>query len=339
MSGPKVVLWRPMYDPRGAEMLAQAGADVQIVDSDSVEEVKAAVTDARALWIRYPLPVTAEILDAAPDLVTVSTSGFGYDKIDVPAATERGILVINNQGFGRIPVAEHTVMLLLAIVKQLLWCDRTARDGSAWERRSGLEIFELEGKTVGLIGLGWVGSEVARKLHHGFGCRVLGYDPFVDARIPALAGVERHGNLMVMLPECFTLCVCPELTPSARKMVNAEVFAALPRGAFVVNTARGGTMDYDALAEALDSGHIAAAAIDVFDPEPLPDGHPLLRSDKVLMTPHTGGLTVETSRRVSQNAIRQMMMVLKGDLPPFALNPEVWETPQSRRPRPNVKAQ
>lgn len=143
-----------MYDPSGQQQLEAAGAAVSVVDSSDQRDLTAALPDAKGLWARYPEAVTAEIMDAAEDLVVVSTSGFGYDKIDIAAATERGILVVNNQGFGRIPVAEHTLMLMLATMKRLMWSDTATRDGSGWDQRSGLGLYELEGKTVGIIGLG-----------------------------------------------------------------------------------------------------------------------------------------------------------------------------------------
>ncbi|MGE4219771.1 MAG: NAD(P)-dependent oxidoreductase [Alphaproteobacteria bacterium] len=336
MSGEKIVLWRPMYDPAGAEKLRQRGAQVEVVDSDNPADVKKALADAKALWVRYPQTVTADILDSGRDLVCVSTSGFGYDRVDIPAATERGILVVNNQGFGRVPVSEHTLMLLLATLKQYMWSDGATRDGSAWDKRSGLPIYELEGKTVGIIGLGWVGSELARKLKLAFHCRVLGYDPYVDPRIPLLVGIERMGNLMDMLGQCDLLCMCPELTEETRMMIGKKELAALPKGAFVVNTSRGRVLDLEALADAVDSGHVAAAGIDVFEPEPLPPGHRILKHDRITVTPHIAGMTMETSMRLTENAVEQMLTVLNGDVPPFPLNPQVWDAPQSRRPRPNA---
>lgn len=335
MSG-KIVLWRPMYDPTGQQQLEAAGAKVTTVDSDDANDVIAALPGARALWVRYPQTVTEAILDAADDLVVLSTSGFGYDKIDIPAATRRGILIVNNQGFGRIPVSEHTLMLVLATIKQLFWSDAATRDGSGWDQRSGMEIYELEGKTVGIVGLGWIGSELARKLTLAFRCHVLGYDPYCDPRIPFVAEVERRSNLLEMLGECDILCVCPELTETSRGLIGKAALAALPKGAFVVNTSRGQVLDLDALAIALESGHIAAAGLDVYEPEPLPDGHPILKNPRVVLTPHTAGLSVETTRRMTKNAVEQMLTAMHGDLPPFVLNPEAWDGPQSRRPRPNV---
>lgn len=336
MSGPKIVLWRPMYDPEGKRQLESAGSDVTVVDSAEPDDLKAALPGARGLWVRYPQAATEDILDAAGDLVVLSTSGFGYDKIDIAAATRRGILVVNNQGFGRIPVSEHTLMLTLATMKQLLWSDAAARDGSGWDQRSGMEIYELEGKTVGIVGLGWIGSELARKLRLAFRCRVLGYDPYVDPRLATLAEVERVGDLTEFLGRCEILCLCPELTETSRGMIGAKELAALPGGAFVINTSRGQVLDLDALAAAVDSGHVAGAGLDVYEPEPLPAGHPILEHKRIMLTPHTAGLSAETTTRMTHNAIAQLLAAVRGEMPPFPLNPEAWDGPQSRRPRPNT---
>ena len=302
MAEGKVALWRPMYHPQGHQMLTEAGLDVVIVDSANADEIKQVLYGARALWVRTPERVTAEILKSGTELVVVSTSGFGTDNIDIPAATERGILVVNHQGFGRVPVSEHTIMMMLAAAKQLVWSDRGVRDGSAWSNRSGLQISELEGKTVGIIGLGYIGSEIARKLKYGFNCRVLAYDPHVNPRIARLVDAQLVKDLHTMLPECQFLVLVPELTPESRGMIGAKELAALPTGAIVVNTGRGQVLDFDALNDALENGKLFAAAIDAYFPEPLPAERPLLRNPKVTLSPHIAGTTVEASLQLARSA-------------------------------------
>jgi phosphoglycerate dehydrogenase-like enzyme len=329
----KVVLWRPMYDPQGHQILTGAGLGVVIVDSANAGEIKQALHGARALWVRTPERVTAEILDSGNELVVVSTSGYGTDNIDIAAATDRGILVVNHQGFGRVPVSEHTVLLMLASAKQLLWGDRGVRDGTAWSNRSGLQISELEGKSVGIVGLGYIGSEVARKLKYGFNCRVFAYDPNVNPRIARLVGAQLVKDLYTMLPECQFLVLVPELTPEARGMIGAKELAALPVGAVVVNTGRGQVLDYDALNDALENNHLSAAALDVYYPEPLPAGHPLLRNPRVTLSPHVAGTTVETSLQLARSAAEQIFTALSGELPAFPTNKVAWDGPNSRRPK------
>jgi phosphoglycerate dehydrogenase-like enzyme len=332
MNRAKVVLWRPMYDPAGARLLEQVGASVTVVDSSDPNEVKKELRDASALWVRTPEKLTRDLLAAAPELVVVSTSGFGTDNVDLKAATELGILVVNHPGFGRVPVAEHTVLMVLACLKQLVWSDRATRDGSAWGLRTGLEFFELEGKTVGLLGTGYIGSDVARKLTLGFRARVVAYDPHVDPRIPLVTGIEMAATLENMLEQAQILCICAELTDETRGMIGAPQLRRLPKGAIVVNTARGQILDVDALAAAMDDGHIRAAGLDVVYPEPLPAGHPLLSRADVILSPHTGGLSVETSARLARSAAEQISAALSGAMPRYPVNRQAWEATASRRP-------
>lgn len=333
MTKPKVVLWRPMYDQIGHKLLADGGADVVVVDSPDAGQVKQALHGARALYVRTPERVTADVLEAGRDLVVVSTSGFGTDNIDLKAATAQGILVVNHPGFGRVPVAEHAIMLILAAAKQLVWGDKGARDGTAWAERTGQEFFELDGKTVGIVGLGFIGSELARKLRYGFRCRVLGYDPYVNPRLALVTDVEMQSSLPDMLKQCQVLVLVPELTDETRNMIGAKELGLLPKGAVVVNTGRGQVLDLAALAQALDSGHLFAAGLDVVYPEPLAAGHALLKHKKVVFSPHTAGMTRETTFRLAHSAADQIMTALKGDLPRYPVNPAAWQGAASRRPK------
>ena len=334
MSEAHVVLWRSMYDSSGADQFRKAGCRVTVVDSAAEDAVIEALGDARALWVRYPQQVTARVLDAGTSLEIVSSSGFGTDNIDIDAATERGILVVNQRGFGRIPVSEHNVMLMLALAHRLRWADEGARDGSAWDKRADYPTFDLEGKTVGILGLGHVGSETARKLTAAFKCTVLAYDPYVDPRIPFLCGATMVSELSSLLPKVRFLCLCPELTPETKNIIGPDELAMLPKDAFVVNASRGGALDLEALLAALDAGRIAGAALDVYQPEPLPQGHRLLKHPNVILTPHTAGLTVETNAHLAKSAIDQILIALRGDMPRFPKNPAAWEGPRSRRKRP-----
>lgn len=333
MSKPKVVLWRPMYNKIGHDLLDTGGADVVVVDSSEADELKQVLHGAKALWVRTPERVTADILDAGKDLVVVSTSGFGTDNIDIPAATERGILVVNHRGIGRVPVSEHSVMLILAVAKRLVWGDRATRDTSAWSERSNFSFVELDGKTVGIVGLGFIGSELARKLKYGFRCRVLGYDPYADPRLTRLVDAEMCVDLKEMLAQCQVLVLVPELTDETRMMIGEAELAALPKGAIVVNTGRGNVLDLDALSDALDSGHLFGAGLDVVFPEPLAAGHPLLNNPNVTFSPHVAGGTVESSIVSSESAADQILTAVSGDLPKFPVNPAAWEAANSRRPQ------
>lgn len=333
MAKPKVVVWRPMYDQIGHKLFQEAGADLVVVDSTDAQAVMAELPDAKAIWVRTPERITADMMDAAPELAVISTSGFGTDNVDIPAATERGILVVNNLGFGRQSVSEHTVMLMLAVMNRLTWGDASTRDGSGWEGRTNVAFRLLEGCTVGVVGLGYIGSELSRKLTAGFRCRVIGYDPYVNKRIPPSVGAEMAASLDDLLKQVSVLCLCAELTDETRNMISKRELELLPKGAVVVNTARGAILDIDALSEAIESGHIFGAGIDTTFPEPLPDSHPIYRQDNVIFTPHTAGLTSETATAQTKFAVDQVMTLLKGGEATFPVNPEAWDGKASRKPK------
>lgn len=333
MAKPKVVVWRPMYDQIGHKLLEEAGADLVVVDTTDAQAVMAELPDAKAIWVRTPERITADMMDAAPELVVISTSGFGTDNVDIPAATERGILVVNNLGFGRKPVSEHTVMLLLAVMNRLSWGDRSTRDASGWSARTNVSFRELEGSTVGIVGLGYIGSELARKLHHGFRCTVLGYDPHVNPRLPLAAGAQMVERLDDLLKQVSVLCICAELNDETRNMISERELALLPKGSVVVNTARGQILDLDALSDALGSGHVFGAGIDTTYPEPLPSSHPIFAQENVIFTPHTAGLTSETATEQTRFSVSQIMDVVGGRAPIFPVNPDAWDGAASRQPK------
>ena len=331
MAKPKIVIWRPMYDQIGHKLFEEAGAEIVVVDSTDAQAVMAELPDAQAIWVRTPERISADMMDAAPELMVISTSGFGTDNVDIPAATTRGILVVNNLGFGRQSVSEHTVMLMLAVMNRLTWGDNSTRDGSGWEGRTNVTFRLLEGCTVGIIGLGYIGSELSRKLTSGFRCRVVGYDPYVNKRIPPSVGAVMVDDLDELLKQVSVLCLCAELSDETRNMISKRELALLPRGAVIVNTARGQILDLDALSDALASGHIFGAGLDATFPEPLPDPHPIYSEDNVIFTPHTAGLTAETATAQTRFAVDQVMSVLSGGEPTFPVNPEAWQGKASRR--------
>jgi D-3-phosphoglycerate dehydrogenase len=321
-----------MYHPIGHKLLEKAGVDIVVIDSSDVGEVKQALHGARVIWVRTPERVTADTLDAGKDLIAVSSSAFGTDNIDIAAATARGILVFNHRGFGRTSVSEHAIMLILASMKRLLWGDKSVRDGSAWAVRSDLSLGELEGSTVGIIGIGFVGSELARKLRWGFRCRVLGYDPYADSRLTRIADVEMLTDLFELVRQSRVLVLAPALTDETRGMIGAAELASLPKNAVVINVSRGQVLDLDALARALDDGHLLAAGLDVFYPEPLPSTHPLMSNPKVTLSPHIGGVTAKATEGLARSAAEQIAACLRGQVPRFAVNPEAWTGARSRRP-------
>jgi D-3-phosphoglycerate dehydrogenase len=222
-------------------------------------------------------------------------------------------------------------MFMLALARRFTWAEGATRDGSGWETRTDYPIFELAMKTVGIVGLGYIGSELARKLRVGFGCNVIGYDPYVDPRIPQLLQIDRVQSLDEMLPQVRFLCLCLELTSDTKNFIGAKELAKLPKDAFVVNASRGGVLDLEALTSALEAGQIAGAALDVFQPEPLPPTHRLFKMPNVIVTPHTAGLTTETNERSTRSAVEQLLAAMAGTMPAFPKNPQAWDSAQSRR--------
>ncbi|HLW61741.1 MAG TPA: hydroxyacid dehydrogenase [bacterium] len=328
----RIVLLNSMLHRVGEDLLA-ARAQVEIVPAAAApDRLRSALRDADAVLVRLPARITREVIAAASRLRVIGTAGAGFDNIDVAAATAAGIPVVNNAGVGPNPVAEHTVGLMIALARRIVAGDRRLRrDGWACrERLLGAELgTELSGKTVGIVGFGFIGRRVAGICTAAFGSRVLAYDPFLEDAAFAAAGVERRGDLDALLPEVDFLTVHTPLSEETRHVIGARELALLRPTAYLINCARGGVVDADALADALRAGRLAGAGIDVFDPEPPAHPHPLYALENVIVTPHIAGLSDETNRRLSVSAAEQVLQVLADERPPRLVNPEVW----SRRRR------
>ncbi len=272
--------------------------------------------------------VTREVFERAKTLRVVASIGAGFDAIDHEAATEFGVPLVNNSGVGHRPVAEHTLGMMVAMAKDFRRADRTLRD-QGWSVRQtyagpqiGLELNEL---TVGILGLGHIGKEVARKCIAAFDMRVLAYDPYVSSETMQSLGVTKVERLLDMLPQCDFVTVHVPYNPETEHLIGAQELQAMKPSAFLINTARGPLVNNGALVEALQAGTVAGAGIDVFEPEPPPPDHPLLSLDNVLVTPHIAGVTSVTMRKLARGAAQQVLQVLRGERPPRLVNPEVWE--------------
>jgi D-3-phosphoglycerate dehydrogenase / 2-oxoglutarate reductase len=265
--------------------------------------------------------VTAELLARCPKLLCVSTSGAGYDTVDVDACSKAGIIVVNQAGMNARSVAEHTLGMMLALSKRIAECDKRLRRERGFARED-LMGREISGKVVGLVGIGHVGTRVAQ-LAQAFGMTVLAYDPYVSAE-----EIARRGARSVTLDELlaqadFVSLHCPR-TAETRGMIEARAFARMKQGAMFITTARGGIHDEAALFSALQSGHLSGAGVDVWDKEPPPLQHPLLTLDNVIATFHTAGVTREARRNVAEQGAEQVVGILKGDRPARLINPEIW---------------
>ena len=271
---------------------------------------------AEALLVRSETRVTEVLLDSAPRLRVIGRAGAGVDTIDVAAATARGIVVVNAPGGNAVAAAEHTLALMFALARRVAAADASLKRGE-WSRSSYIGS-ELSGKTLGLNGLGRVGSEVARRAQ-GLDMRVIVFDPYVPDEHVQRIGLEPVELNELLASSDFVSLHVP-LTEATRGILNAERIAAMRPGAFVINCARGGLVDEPALLAALDEGRLDGAGIDVFTTEPVPAGDPLPRHPKVVATPHLGASTVEAQANVATQVAHEVLAVLAGRPTQFAVN-------------------
>ena len=310
---PRILVADPLAED-GLERLRRAG-EVTVVSKLPEAELIKRIGDFDALVVRSETRVTAPIIDAGRKLRVVGRAGVGVDNIDVPAATRRGIIVVNAPRGNIVAAAEHTVALLFSLARWVPQADASVKRGE-WTRSKFIGT-EIRGKTLGVVGLGNVGSEVAKRAH-GLEMEVIAYDPVVSVERAELFNVA-----LVTLPELLEradfVTVHVPLVESNRNLIGAPELARMKPTAFLVNTARGGIVDESALCAALQSGQIAAAAADVFVTEP-PGANPLLALPNFIATPHIGASTAEAQVSVAFDVAEEVAAVLAGDLPRFAVN-------------------
>ena len=311
---------------RGVELLRKTGWNIVLTTKDTLI---AEIADADALIVRSATKVTAELLDKAPRLRAVGRAGVGVDNIDLDAATARGVLVMSTPGGNAISVAEHTFALLLGLARQVPRLDKSMHEGK-WEKSSAAGT-EVRGKTLGLIGLGRIGSEVALRAD-AFDMRVLGYDPYISEAAAKEVQVELV-PLEKLLAESDFISLHTALSPATQNLINAETIAKMKKGARLINAARGELIDEGALADALKSGQLGGAALDVFVHEP-PKDSPLLSMQNVIGTPHVAGSTTEAQEEVGTQVAVQIKDYLADGLIRNAVNLPALSADQYRRVRP-----
>jgi D-3-phosphoglycerate dehydrogenase / 2-oxoglutarate reductase len=284
------------------------------------------LSSARNEMAKYSF-VTAGLVERNPHLLAVSTYGAGYDSVDVGACTRAGVIVMNQAGGNRDSVAEHTLGLILGVVHRLAESDRLLRTQRGYSRED-LMGHEIKGWTLGLVGIGHVGRTVAA-LARAFGMNVIASDPYVDE-----VEIERRGARKVSLDELLETSDivslhCPR-DASTMNLVGERQFAKMKRGAYFITTARGGIHDELALARSLETSHLAGAGLDVWEPEPPPLDHPLLKLPNVIASFHTAGVTHEARRNIAILGADQVVQLLHGGKPPRLVNPEAWPAFESR---------
>jgi len=299
-------------------------ANFEALNNAHVYQISSAKDELpRQFWGEAPL------FERCPNLLLLSTSGAGYDVVSLEDATKAGVAIVNQAGGNKEGVAEHALAMMLTVGKRIGEADRATRRGEVTARVAYKGI-ELRGKTVGIIGLGNVGSRLAELCQGLFECRVLAFDPYVSAEAMNAKGVEKMESLQDLAAASDFLSLNCPLTPETRGMVDASVFNAMPEGSVYVATARGYIHDEKALEAALTSGRLLGAGLDVWDIEPPPTDHPLLQMDNVLASPHTAGITFESRRNIAKIAAEQLIAIRNGEKPPRLLNPEVWPKFQER---------
>jgi D-3-phosphoglycerate dehydrogenase / 2-oxoglutarate reductase len=270
----------------------------------------------------------SELMDRASNLLIISRTGIGYDKVDVEEATAHGIAVCNTPDAPTISTAECAITLMMGVARNFKKIEKDLRSmlESGTKRNIWGEYvaIELSGKQLGLVGLGRIGGHVA-KVANAMGMRVATYDPFISKERANEIGVESVGSLEQLLGMSDIVSLHLPLNPETHKIMNAERFAQMKQGAIFINASRGGHVDEVALTAALDSGHLFGAGLDVTDPEPPLAGNPLLYRDNVMLTPHIASATGDGRRKMITGAMNQILQVLRGEKPDNLINPEVWD--------------
>jgi D-3-phosphoglycerate dehydrogenase len=325
----KVIVADKISD-RGVQLLKeQPGWNVVLTTK---ETLNAEIAEADALIVRSATKVTAELLELAPKLRAVGRAGVGVDNIDLEAATKRGVLVMSTPGGNSVSVAEHTFALLLALARQVPRLDKAIHEGR-WEKSSAAGT-EVRGKTLGLIGLGRIGSEVAVRAE-AFDMRVLAYDPFISEAAAREVSVELV-PLDKLLAESDFVSLHTALSPATQNLINDATIEKMKTGARIINAARGELIDESSLAAALKSGKLAGAALDVFAEEP-PKNSPLVGLSNVIATPHVAGSTTEAQEEVGTQVAVQIKDYLAEGIIRNAVNLPALSADQYRRVRPYLE--
>jgi D-3-phosphoglycerate dehydrogenase len=317
---PLVIVAGPIHQDGIKQLESEARV---IVSGEETEAgmIKVAQEASGILFRAKPL-CTRSLMSALKQLKVVGRHGVGLDTIDLPAATELGIPVVHAPGSNSNSVAEHAIMLMLALAKQAVVVDRRTRLAD-WGKNRWQGLLEMNGKTLGIIGVGNIGRRVA-KTAAALGMRVIAYDKYVPADELRNRGVEPLPDLVSVLRQADVVTCHTPHTKDTHHMINADTIAQMKPGVIFINTSRGKVQDEEALRVALESGKIRAAGIDVFEEEPVSSDSRLLQLDNVIVSPHIAGVTEETTRGTAMQVTGEMLRVLRGEKPQVLGNPELW---------------
>jgi len=313
---------------RGLTLLGQ-DFDVDVRTELAKEGLAGAIEPYDAVIVRSQTQVDAAAIEAGANLKVIGRAGIGLDNVDVDAATRRGVMVVNAPQSNILSAAEHTLALLLALARNVPQADVSLR-GGAWDRE-GLQGVELHGKTLGIVGLGRVGTMVAQRAL-AFGMRLLAYDPYVSKDRARELGIELVPDLEALLVQADFVTIHLPRTPETEALIGERELSLMKEGARVVNTARGGIVDEAALAGALRSGKLGGAALDVFESEPPDADNPLFGLPNAIVTPHLGAATREAQDKAGVAIAEMVRLALKGEFVPYAVNVAAAEVPEQARP-------
>lgn len=318
----KILSVLPPMDPIADELLKERVDHVIASAYDETTLIKEG-EGAVGIIARLPGQVSAAVLDALPTVAFAFASGSGADSFDIEACTSRGIPVLNNPGVAPISVAEYTIAGIVMMLRELPTADRFLRSPAPWEDRRALGGADVSGRTLGVVGFGHIGREVARRARFGLDMQVIAYDPLVDDEIFAEAGVERVA-LDDLMGRSDAVTIHTPLTPQTRGLIGRHELSLMRSDAIFINSARGPIVDEGELIGVLTEGRIRGAMLDVFDPEPPKPDNPLLSLDNVFVTPHIAGLSADGRRALALSIVRNVEIALRGEKPPFIVNPEAW---------------
>ncbi len=325
---PKVLI-SDKLSPRAADIFRERGIEVDVLVGLAPEELIAKIGDYDGLAIRSATKVVADVIDAADNLKVVGRAGIGVDNVDIPAATQRGIVVMNTPHGNSITTAEHAIAMMFALARQIPEADRSTQDGK-WEKSRFMGV-ELTGKTLGIVGCGNIGAIVANR-GQGLRMKVVAYDPFLSPDRAEDLGVEKL-ELDELLARSDFITLHVPMTDQTRGIIDAAAMAKMKPGVRIINCARGGLVVEEDLKKALESGHVAGAALDVFEDEPARD-NPLFGMETVVATPHLGASTTEAQEKVALQVADQMSDYLLTGAVSNALNMPSLTAEEAARLRP-----
>jgi D-3-phosphoglycerate dehydrogenase len=316
-----VVFTDHTFDDLDIEREILADVDADLIDAEASDErLETLLADADAVIVMYE-EVDADLLDAMPDCRVVSRTGIGFDNVDLDAATERGVYVTNVPDYCIPEVSTHAIAHLLALERKSVDYNGRLKAGN-WDVTAGRAMHRLQGQTLGLIAFGDIAQAVAEKAS-AFGMDVMAHDPYLDPADVADTDVTLVDDLSTLLAESDAVSVHSPLTPQTKGMIGADELATMKESAFLLNTARGGIIDEDALADAIRAGDIAGAGLDVLESEPPADDSPLLDLDDVVLTPHAAYNSAESVVELRTKAARNVAQTLAGDVPDYVVNEAV----------------